>query len=88
MTPEAAGRDLRQTLYWVAVSALCGMLVGAAVAGALIWLNIGAVATHIARATNPFLAVVTVAIPFTLLFGGAAAASSVALLRYRRKFTR
>ncbi len=88
MTPEAARRDRWQMLRHMAVNALYGAIVGAAVAGGLIWLNIGAVGTHIARSTNPFLAAAMVLIPFALLFGGAVAASSVALLPYRRKFRR
>ncbi|OHV79953.1 hypothetical protein LCM4579_03685 [Ensifer sp. LCM 4579] len=88
MTPEAARRDHWQMLRYMAVNALYGVLVGAAVAGGLIWLNIGAVGTHIARSANPFLAAAMVVSPFALLFGGAVAASSIALLPYRRKFRR
>jgi len=88
MTPEAARRDHWQMLRYMAVNALYGALVGAAVAGALIWINVGAVGTHIARSTSPLLATALVVIPFALLFGGAAAASSIALLPYRRKFRR
>ncbi|ASY65376.1 Biotin carboxyl carrier protein of Propionyl-CoA carboxylase (plasmid) [Sinorhizobium sojae CCBAU 05684] len=88
MTPEAARRDHWQMLRYMAVNALYGALVGAAVAGALIWLNIGAVGTHIVRSTNPLLATAIVIIPFALLFGGAVAASSIALLPYRRRFRR
>ncbi|NRP72476.1 hypothetical protein ILFOPFJJ_03374 [Ensifer psoraleae] len=88
MTPEAARRDHWQMLRYLATNALYGALVGAAVAGALIWLNIGAVGTHIARSSSPFLAAAMVVAPFALLFGGAVVASSIALLPYRRKFRR
>jgi hypothetical protein len=88
MTPETARRDHWQMLRYLAVNALYGALVGAAAAGALIWLNIGAVGTHIARSANPLLATAMVVVPFALLFGGAVTASSIALLLYRRKFRR
>ncbi|MBP1884244.1 hypothetical protein [Sinorhizobium mexicanum] len=88
MTPDAARSDHWQMLRYMAVNALYGALVGAAAAGALIWLNIGAVGTHIARSANPLLAAAMVIAPFALLFGGAVAASSIALLPYRRKFRR
>lgn len=88
MTPEAAHRDHWRMLRFLATNALYGVLVGAASAGALIWLNIGAVGTHIARSANPLLAAATVVVPFALLFGGAVAACSIALLPYRRKFRR
>ncbi|MDK1374350.1 MULTISPECIES: hypothetical protein [unclassified Sinorhizobium] len=88
MTPEAARSDHWQMLRYLATNALYGVLVGVAAAGALIWLNIGAVGTHIARSANPLLAAAMVIAPFALLFGGAAAASSIALLPYRRKFRR
>lgn len=88
MTPETARRDHWQMLHYMAVNALCGAIVGAAVAGALIWINIGAVGTHIARSADPPLAAAMVIVPFALLFGGAAAASSIVLQTYRRKFRR
>ncbi|WP_245314788.1 hypothetical protein [Sinorhizobium alkalisoli] len=88
MTPEAARRDHWQMLRYLAVNSLYGALVGTAVAAALIWLNIGAVGTHIVRSANPFLASAMVVGPFALLFAGAVAASSIALLPYRRKFRR
>lgn len=88
ITPEAARRDHWQMLRYMAVNALCGALVGAAVAGGLIWINIGAVGTHIARSADPPLAAAMVIVPFALLFGGAVAASSIALVAYRRKFRR
>ncbi|RDL47367.1 hypothetical protein BLJAPNOD_06207 [Ensifer sp. M14] len=88
MTPEEARRDHREMLRYMGVNALYGMATGATVAGVLIWLNIGAVGTHIARSTSPILATAMVVVPFALLFGGAVAASSIALLPYRRKFKR
>ncbi|MEI2300862.1 hypothetical protein [Ensifer sp. MJa1] len=87
-TPEAARRDHWEMLRYMAGNALIGMVIGAITAAALIWLNIGAVGTHIVRSTSPVLATLMVVVPFALLFGGAAAASSIALLPYRRKFKR
>ncbi|WP_026616486.1 hypothetical protein [Ensifer aridi] len=88
MTPEAARRDHGQMLRYMALNALYGVLVGVATAGALIWLDIGSVGTLITRSTDPLLATAMVLVPFALVFGGAAAASSIALLPYRRKFRR
>ncbi|OCP02835.1 hypothetical protein BC374_12795 [Ensifer sp. LC13] len=88
MTPEEARRDHWQMLRYMAINALIGVVIGATTAGVLIGLNIGAVGTHIARSTSPVLAALMVVVPFALLFGGAAAASSIALLPYRRKFKR
>ncbi|WP_246805972.1 hypothetical protein [Ensifer sp. ENS10] len=88
MTPEEARRDHWSMLRYMAINALIGVTIGAVTAGVLIGLNIGAVGTHIARSTSPVLATLMVVVPFALLFGGAAAASSIALLPYRRKFKR
>jgi uncharacterized membrane protein YkgB len=88
MTPEDAKRDHWEMLRYMAVNALIGVVIGAITAGVLIGLNIGAVGIHIARSTSPVLATLMVVVPFALLFGGAAAASSIALLPYRRKFKR
>ncbi|SDN43603.1 hypothetical protein [Ensifer sp. YR511] len=56
MTPEEARRDHREMLRYMGIHALYGLATGATVAGVLIWLNIGAVGTHIARSTSPILA--------------------------------
>jgi hypothetical protein len=88
MTPEAARRDHRQMLRYMAVNSLYGLLVGVATAGALIAIDIGTVGTLIARSNDPLLATAMVVVPFAVVFGGAAAASSIALLPYRRKFRR
>ena len=64
MTPEEARRDHWQMLRYMSVNALLGVAIGALTAGVLIWLNIGAVGTHIARSTSPVLATLMVVVPF------------------------
>jgi hypothetical protein len=73
-------------LRFLAANAAVGMAVGIAIFLALLWLDTGGIASRIARAEDPILPFLLIAIPFCLTFGGAASASAIMLLPYRRKF--
>lgn len=88
MTPEEARRDHIEMLRFMALNAIGGMLIGALTALAIIWLDIGGIGTRMAHSQNPILIVVMLVAPFAFVFGGAAAASSIMLLPYRKKFDR
>ena len=79
--------DHRSMLRFLAVNAALGMGTGLATFAALLWLDTGGIASRIARAENPILPLLLIAVPFCLTFGGAATASAIMLLPYRRKFT-
>lgn len=86
MTPEAARRDHKDMLRFMALNASGGALIGILVGVSLILLDIGSLQSLIRRATSPVLPVILVMVPFALLFAAAAAASAILTLPYERKF--
>ena len=86
LTPEEARRDHWRMLRFMALNALFGSLVGAAVAAAVILLDVGGVGTRIARASNPVMPVLLLVVPFASLFGGTATASAILLMPYEKKY--
>lgn len=86
MTPEAARRDHRQMLYFMALNAVIGVLIGIGVGAALIFLDIGGLGTRIGRAANPVVPVLLVVVPIASLFGAAATASAILMMPYEKKF--
>ncbi len=86
MTPEAARRDHREMLRFMALNAAGGALIGVIVGATLIFLNVGGLWNLLLRAANPVLPVLLVMVPFASLFAAAAAASAILTLPYERKF--
>lgn len=86
MTPEAARRDHRQMLRFMAFNAAVGVLIGVCVGAALIFLDIGGLGARIGRAANPVVPVLLVVVPIASLFGAAATASAILMVPYEKKF--
>lgn len=86
MSPEAARRDHRDMLRFMALNALGGALIGMLVGTSLIVLNVGGLWNLLMRASNPVLPLLLVFVPFSSLFAAAAAASAILTLPYERKF--
>lgn len=85
LTPEEARKDHWEMLRFLAVNAAFGMLLGFLVAGALIALDIGGLRGHLSRSREPILAALLIAFPLAFTFGGAVAASAIALMPYKKK---
>jgi hypothetical protein len=85
-TRDEVRHDHLSMLRFLALNAAIGMVIGLSVFAALLWLDTGGIATRIARADNPILPFLLIAVPFCLTFGGAVAASAIMLLPYRRRF--
>ncbi|RIK84329.1 MAG: hypothetical protein DCC69_12790 [Hyphomicrobiales bacterium] len=86
MTPEAARRDHRQMLTFMAVNAAAGMLIGVLAAAAIVWLDIGGIGTRIGQAANPVVPVLLLVVPFATVFGGVVTASAILTMPYEKKF--
>ncbi len=89
-TPEARARAAYRADHWqmlarLAFNAVAGTVIGAVFAVALILWNIGGIGDRIAQASSPLLPILLIVAPFAFIFGGAVAASSIALLPYRKK---
>jgi hypothetical protein len=85
LTPEEARRDHWEMLRFLAGNALFGAGIGMMVAVALIWLDIGGLGNHLARARNPFLPAAMIAVPLALTFAAAVTASAIMLMPYKKK---
>lgn len=85
LTPEEARRDHWDMLRFLAMNAAFGAALGIGVAVILMWLNIGGLATHLGRASNPYLPALMIALPLGLTFAGAVTGSAVMLMPYRKK---
>ena len=88
MTAEEARRDHFEMLRYMALNAVAGMVIGALTAIALMWLDVGGIGSRIAHSQTPVLVGVMLVAPLAFMFGAAAAASSIMLLPYRKKFDR
>ncbi|MDP9836526.1 hypothetical protein J2T09_001270 [Neorhizobium huautlense] len=86
MSPEAARRDHRDMLRFMALNALGGMTIGLVVGAALILLDVGGLMGLLGRASNPVLPAFLVVFPLVLLFGAAAAATAIMTMPYETKF--
>ncbi len=73
-------------LRFLALHALVGVTIGAAVGIGLVLLDIGGLGKLLSRASNPVLSLLLVIVPFASLFGGAAAASAIFTLPYDTKY--
>lgn len=85
LTPEEARKDHRDMLRFLALNAVFGMVLGAAFAAVLIFLDVGGLGTRIMRAQNPWLPLVLTTFPMALTFGGAVTASAIMLMPYKRR---
>lgn len=85
LTPEEARSDHWEMLRFLGLNAAFGAFLGVAVAFLLIWLDIGGLGSHIARAQNPILPAVLIAAPLALTFAAAVTASAIMLMPYKRK---
>ncbi|SMD17318.1 hypothetical protein [Rhizobium sp. RU36D] len=85
LTPEEARQDHWDMLRFLGLNALVGMGLGLAVAGALIWLDIGGLAKHLSRSSAPILPALMIALPLALTFAAAVTASAVMLMPYKKK---
>lgn len=86
LTPEAARKDHRQMLIFLAVNAAAGVLLGVLTAAAIIWLDLGGIGARIAQAANPVIPVLLLVVPFATVFGGVVAASAIITMPYEKKF--
>ena len=86
LTPEAARRDHRQMLVFLAVNAAAGILLGALAAAAIIWLDLGGIGARIEQASNPVVPVLLLVVPFATVFGGVVTASAIVTMPYEKKF--
>ncbi len=86
LTPEAARKDHRQMLTFLAVNAAAGVLLGVLTAAAIIWLDIGGIGQRIAQAANPAVPVLLLVVPFATVFGGVVTASAILTMPYEKKF--
>ena len=80
-TPENARADHGDMLRFLALNALAGAAIGLVVAAAILWLDIGGMGSLVARAANPVLPVLLLAVPLAATFastalGGALVAAS------------
>jgi hypothetical protein len=74
-------------LRFLGINAAIGMAAGFAVLAALFVFDTGGIAGLILRAEHPLLPLVAIGVPLCATFGGAAAASAIMLMPYRRKYT-
>ncbi|MEZ5871301.1 MAG: hypothetical protein R3D32_05540 [Nitratireductor sp.] len=87
-TPAEHRDDHRRMLRYMAVNAAGGVVIGLLVTAAIFGFNIATLGERVAHTANPVLPVFLVGAPLALLFGGAAAASSIILLPYRKRKSR
>lgn len=85
LTPEEARQDHWDMMRFLAINAGFGVGLGLVVTVVLIWLDIGGLGTHLGRAQNPVLPAVLIAVPLSLTFGAAVAASAIMLMPYKKK---
>ncbi|TWG53731.1 MULTISPECIES: hypothetical protein [unclassified Aminobacter] len=86
LTPEAARRDHREMLMYLAMNAAAGALMGALVAIAIIWFDAGGIGTRIARSSHQIIGTLLLVVPFAAVFGGVVAASAIITMPYEKKF--
>ena len=86
MSQEAAGRDHRDMLRFMALNAVGGAVIGLVVGASVILLDVGGLMGLLRRAANPILPVILVVFPFVSLFGAAAAATAILTMPYETKF--
>ena len=87
MTPQNARDDHREMMRFLALNALAGALIGLAVAGAILWFDIGGLGVLVARSANPVLPVLLLAGPLAITFAATVAGSAIMLMPYSRKFS-
>lgn len=85
ITPDEARCDHRQMLWFLAINAAFGMVLGLFVASALFWFNLYGLGTLITRSETPVLSFALIAFPLALTFGGAVTASAIMLMPYKRR---
>jgi hypothetical protein len=86
MTPLRARADHWSMLGFLAANAAAGAVTGLFVFSCIVWLDAGGIGSLLAKSDNPVLPGMLIAIPMSLTFAAAAAASAIMLMPYQRKF--
>jgi hypothetical protein len=86
MTPEAARQDHRDMLRFMALNAAAGVTIGLSIAAAILLLDLGGVGTLVAHSRDPIIAIILIAVPMALVFGGSVTASAIWMMPYESKF--
>lgn len=86
LTPEEARKDHREMLRFLAVNAAFGVLIGLVLTAALFYFNVGGFWTRVQHSSMPFIAVLLVAAPLSMLLGGASMSTAIMMMPYEKKY--
>ena len=73
-------------LVFLAINGAFGIFIGLILTGALLYLDIGGFGTLVQHSSMPFVAVILVAMPLSLMIGGAAMGSAIMMMPYEKKY--
>jgi hypothetical protein len=86
LTPEDARKDHRSMLIFLGINALLGIFIGLMIAAALIYFDIGGFGTRVAHSSKPFIAILLVGAPLSLMLGGASMSTAIMMMPYEKKY--
>jgi len=73
-------------LVFLAINGAFGIFIGLILTGALLYLDIGGFGTLVKHASQPLVAILLVAMPLSLMIGGAAMGSAIMMMPYEKKY--
>jgi hypothetical protein len=86
LTPEEARKDHRSMLVFMAVNGAFGIFIGLILTAALLYFDVGGFWSRVQHSSMPFIAVLLVALPLSLMLGGAAISTAIMMMPYDKKY--
>ena len=73
-------------LKFLAINCVLGIFVGIVLTAAMLYFDVGGFMTRVSHSSTPFVAVLLVAFPLSLLLGGASMSTAIMMMPYEKKF--
>lgn len=86
LTPEEARKDHRSMLVFLAINAVLGIFVGLILTAAIYFLDVGGFGDRVRHSSMPFIALLLVGAPLSLMLGGAAMSTAIMMMPYEKKY--
>jgi hypothetical protein len=73
-------------LVFMAVNGAFGIFIGLVLTAALLYFDVGGFWSRVQHSSMPFIAVLLVALPLSLMLGGAAISTAIMMMPYDKKY--
>lgn len=73
-------------LKFLAINCALGIFIGLLLTAAMLYFDVGGFMTRVEHSATPFVAVLLVAFPLSLLLGGASMSTAIMMMPYEKKY--